>query len=603
MDQAAAADYSLKSDELDDFHLANEDIPDFVMAYLQSDKGNLDENIPDHILEYIQSRAAALERDQQNARQHVDDEIVYTQDELRIINQARKRLEEQGELETSSPMLPDNYEEDVDAFDRYFQRTTADNQVAETKREESQQLKEPEPTESAGPVKTSKKSGGKFNFKNLNVPNAAQLNLKLPKFGFDKKNKSKSNADHEEMETGDERKQAKPRRTQSASPMRQKFDQHLKNWNEGLKKIKTRSGRAKDREIKSFVALLPGRSGKKVPKKEIENQYDEVGQPRMSPDQTIPINSDVQRNDEAEETLENIEPLSESEVADGIRRDADAGDTIIVARGEFVDIDIDEDFEEDEEEVPDPVDGSNVEANPNAVQKSKDEEVGFAARSKKAFEMTKTKIQSSLSKNQLQATRNKLKSTLSKENMESTRKKVQSTLSKHNLQATRNKLQSTLTKENLQATRDKIQSSLTNTLNKKKKSNKSQQESIQRENIFPAYLHDDERQYETSTPIDRPYETSTPVERKTHDRRGTTDDEFPHSTTPPTVKQRKNKKTAQSNDVKPNKEGDIQEETEEELEEELEPKLEFSILGKERQRPSSVSQSTETLPEGSYILI
>ena len=40
----------------------DEDIPDFVMEYLQSDQGHLDQDIPDHILDFIHTRAAALER-------------------------------------------------------------------------------------------------------------------------------------------------------------------------------------------------------------------------------------------------------------------------------------------------------------------------------------------------------------------------------------------------------------------------------------------------------------------------------------------------------------------------------------------------------------
>ena len=50
------------STDPEDFPLADEDIPDFVMEYLQSDQGHLDQDIPDHILEYIQTRAAALEK-------------------------------------------------------------------------------------------------------------------------------------------------------------------------------------------------------------------------------------------------------------------------------------------------------------------------------------------------------------------------------------------------------------------------------------------------------------------------------------------------------------------------------------------------------------
>lgn len=620
MDQAAAID-SLKSDELDDFPFPNEDIPDFVMAYLQSDKGNLDENIPDHILEYIQSRAAILERNQHCAQQYMDDEIVYTQDELRIINQARRRLEEKGELDAD--LSPRDMHEDVDAFDGFFQRAAADNQGSVT--QFPHQVKQEEKQEKSLdlPDKERKKSG-RFNFKNINVPNKAQLNIRLPKFGSDKK-KSKHNTDKVvEDESHDSHSKPKQRRTQSSSPMRQKIDEQLKSWNNSLKKFKSSSsGRNQDGQVKSFIALLPGRSGKITQTKETENQYEEVGNPLSNQAITGDVNqkssmtrkdhsiskiaaeSTDKRENEGEETMDEIENLPESEEIDATERDGD-GEMVIVARGEFVDIDIDEDFEEDEEEIPDQiVDEKEVNQNQNVA--CKPDSVGFAARSKKAFEMTKTKIQTGLSKTQLQATRNKLQTTLSKGKLELTRKKMQTTLSKHGLQATRDRLQSTLSKENLQATRNKIQSSITNTLYKKNTGKKTHSEPAHRENIFPEFLHGDERQIDTSTPIEKQYETSTPVERKTQERfrvKEATDEHHFHDTSPPIVKQRTKKTnpaTDSNHSVHSNHISEcqnIEEEAEEDLEDELEPKLEFSIHGTERQRPSSVSQSTETLPEG-----
>jgi hypothetical protein len=83
-------------------------------------------------------------------------------------------------------------------------------------------------------------------------------------------------------------------------------------------------------------------------------------------------------------------------------------------------------------------------------------------------------------------------------------------------------------------------------------------------------------------------------------------EELPVDSNPPTVKQRaKHRETI----IKPvenlpvqlthgNECENIEEETEEDLEDELEPKLEFSIHGSDRPQPSSVSQSTETLPDG-----
>ncbi len=614
MDQAIAADPTAQSDELDDFPLPDEDIPDFVMAYLQSDKGNLDEDIPDHILEYIQSRAAILERSQQHMKQ-TDDEIFYTKDEMRIMDETRKRLEEQGELNVELSTVA----EDTDAFDQFFQRAAAAGQDSALafpgKSEQAQtfrQLEEAEPE-----VKKSKK-GGKFKIPNITMPNKSQLNIKLPKFGPGRKKAKDTEREQKDDEGAERGKKLKPaRRPHSSSPMRQKINQQLESWNNSLKKLKSRSGRNQDGQVKSFVALLPGRSSKPTKTKEPENQYEEVGPPRSNPaaqkraEYNSPMTLDkatvesaedkvrfshTQEN-EAEETMEDIENLPESEVAevarDGMIVDREVAD-VIVTRGEFVDIDIDEDFEDDDERMGAQ---TEIEQGPGGDKTVVEEPAtGFAARSKKAYELTKSKIQTSLSKEQLQATRNKLQSTLSKQNLQATRKKVQSSLSKKNLQATRDKLQSTLSKENFAATRNKIQTSLNSTLSRKKSKTEQPQMVIPQENIFTDFPHDNEREYETSTPVER--KTKYPIRNKK-----TSDEEYPHEANPPMAKRRNKKpvqpigneliQTSQSNEC-----NHIQEETEEDLEDELEPKLEFSIHGSDRPRPSSVSQSTETLPEG-----
>lgn len=636
MDQAMAVDPSVQSEELDDFPLPDEDIPDFVMAYLQSDKGNLDEDIPDHILEYIQSRAAILERNQLQPKP--TDDIFYTQDELRIIDEARKRLEEQGELDVDPSATLD---EDVNAFDHFFQRTTAAQELVAASQERSNhaEYKDARPSHSEVPESENKKTkkGGKFDFSNMAMLNKPHLNIKMPKFGPGrKKAKGTNDAELEDQEVEpapvEADKKCKPRRPHSSSPMRQKINQQLESWNNSLKKFKaSRTGRNNaDGQIKSFVALLPGRSRKPSKPKQAENQYEEVGLqrsnlvlPKTTDDDhpvafiapqdsglkaTVDSAEEIARltpsqdNNEAEETMDDIENLPESEEADLARDDIivdrEVAD-VIVTRGEFVDIDIDEDFEDDDEGVEGQTQIEQV------APEEKDEVVatgGFAARSRKAFELTKSKIQTSLSKKQLQATRNKLQSTLSKQNLQATRQKMQSSLSKRNLQATRDKLQSTLSKENFQATRNKLQTSLNSTLKRKKNKNvEPTTQAITQDNIFPTFPQEYEREYETSTPVERKTKDSGRSQKMP-------DDEFVEDAHPPTVKQRAKKniqpvenapvQSSQSNECE-----NIEEETEEDLEDELEPKLEFSLHGSDRPQPSSVSQSTETLPDGDLLLI
>ena len=598
-----ATDPSGASSETDEFPLADEDIPDFVMAYLQSDKGNLDEDIPDHILEYIQSRAAALERSQPLHKHHDEqpDDLFYTENELRILDEARRRLEEQGELSPPSPAAGQ------DNFDQFFQRAAAVPPMEQTMNISSATQVESQKNAADEPVRVAKKSG-KFNFRGISMPARPQLNIKLPKFGQDSKKKARQ----DESEAAEIPVAKKQRRPHSTSPMRQKINQQLESWNNSLKKFKAR-GKNQDGQVKGFVALLPGRT--KAKPKEPENQYEEVGKPRteetaataaelpvvtlMVPDinarrdtvEDIDNPSPVHYvNHDGEETMEDIENLPESEVADsfgnnvhGAIVDSEVADALVPSnREEFVDIDIDDDDEfEDDEEVEE-----EIPAPPEEAKEAPAPASGLAARSRKVFEDTKSKIKTSLSKEQLQATRNKLQSTLSKKNLQATHKKIQST-TKKNLQATRIKLQST--KENLQATGEKLQMSLTGSLKKKKPERPPALP--MNETIFsPDNQQPDEREYETSTPV---FSKMPPK---------VCDEERVESVPPKATKRtKKQKDLAAKSSSSLSYEIDccnIEEEPEEDVEDELEPKMEFSIHGIEKPSVSSVSQSTETLPEG-----
>ena len=53
-ERSTAADGDVSPDD--------DEIPDYVLAYLQTDEGQRGENIPDHVMEYIQKRAVQLDR-------------------------------------------------------------------------------------------------------------------------------------------------------------------------------------------------------------------------------------------------------------------------------------------------------------------------------------------------------------------------------------------------------------------------------------------------------------------------------------------------------------------------------------------------------------
>lgn len=566
--------------ETEEFLLADEDIPDFVMEYLQSDKGNLDEDIPNHILAYIQSRAAILEKNkprdpQERFQQQPEDDLYYTENELRILDEARRRLEEQGEL--------NNQDEPEDEFGQLFQRVALTQEVAvpaaiDPTSNTSQQ---------EGATGTKNKLR-KFNFTRISISTKHPLSVKLPKFALDRKKK---------VETSSEEVLPKRnRRPHSASPMRQKITQQLESWNNSLKRLKAR-GRHQDGQIKSFVALLPGRS--KGVHKEPENQYEEVGKPPVVSGEgrpglpSIPSNMGASsdngagyfcpdnKNDAAEETMDDVENLPESEVVDGL----DANHEMIESARNpesFVDINIDDcHLDNKKEGLPKDLNQGSEQA--TCVEVKESARIGLAQRSLKAFQDTKSKLQTSLSKEQLQVARQKLQSTLSKQNLQATHKKVQLTTRK-NLQVTRKKLQST--KQNLQATHHRLQTTISNSMKKKKPCSKVKQtEAI----IFPSLTTDD-----------REYETSTPIFMKMLCRE---EKESTYDTVPPKAKKRmkrKHQRTSKSlTSLNHSLEcGQIEEEDEEGYEEELEPKMEFCIHGIDRPVPSSVSQSTETLPEG-----
>ena len=581
MDQAIAADPNYESSDIDDFLLGDEDIPDFVMAYLQSDKGNLDEDIPSNILEYIQSRAAILEKHQQLQHQQTD-EIFYTENELRIIDEARKRLEERGELNLSHSDFKD--EAEIDHFEHYFQRPVINQGnltpipiCHELSTSPSLKGSNIEHTDEKECEHDDSKKGARFKFKNLSMPTKAQLNLKLPKIGRSKKPKKETEEQQEDTGCVDKKK-----RPHSLSPMRQKINQQLTNWNNSLKKFKVPGRRLQDssQNVKSFVALLPGARTASKPK--IENQYEEIGAARVeisSPLQitvTEPDNLSIKKeeftneNEGAEETMEDIENLPESEVVE-----AAAGiDGIVTSPEDFVDIDIHCEFAEKDDETQ-----INNQEQVEPVNITPSEPKGFAARGKKAFQMTKSKIQTSLSKEQLEATRNKL---------QATHKKV-ATLSKQNFQATRNKFQTTL-----------------NSRLKKKKESKQPDPLLltPTEDIFLEPLQGEDRDYETSTPI------QMKDERKSLDG-NFSNEEFVYETNsnPPTVKRRNKSRvtleecgsveeTRQVHDVSQPQRINTEEEIEEYLEDEIEPKLEFFLHGNRPVRPPSMNRSTETLPEG-----
>jgi hypothetical protein len=143
-------------------------------------------------------------------------------------------------------------------------------------------------------------------------------------------------------------------------------------------------------------------------------------------------------------------------------------------------------------------------------------------------------------------------------------------------------------------------------LNRKK--NKTQEpapQSVPQDSIFPTFTQGDEREYETSTPVERKTKDSI---IQHNNQPMPEEEEF--DSEPPTVKQRAKHRetTIQPVENSPvqlthgNECENIEEETEEDLEDELEPKLEFSIHGSDRPQPSSVSQSTETLPEGNLMI-
>ena len=213
-------------------------------------------------------------------------------------------------------------------------------------------------------------------------------------------------------------------------------------------------------------------------------------------------------------------------------------------------------------------------------------------RGRKALQATKSKIQTTLSKDNLQATRNKL---------QTTRHRLQSSLTTRTL-ATRQKLQSTLSKQNLQATGQKLQSKLSDTLIKRRRKKSksffpdrpSGESSDQ--TVFQVDLTDTSREADD---MPSPREVSVPT--RTHRKKLTETKAETPKISYPTAKRRVKRKAKASTQLTYSRllcdEDDLHGELDE-AEDELEPKLEFHLHETYHERPPSVSQSTNTIPEG-----
>ena len=564
-----AAASSIHSGESEDFSLNDEDIPDFVMAYLQSDKGNLDEDIPDHILEYIQSRAAQLEKNQKYAKQPAPlpaDDLFYTEDEMRIINEARRRLEEQGEFGSTDPALQ-SANDDMNNFDDFFARAAVDQQVVQPAPPEEQVEYEGAVAQVPPEEPEQQKKGGKFNLKNLSIPSKSQLKLKLPKLRTGEKKKSE-NVEEDEPVEGKKRKQ-KTRRPESSSPIRQKISQQFENWNANLKRVLPRRNQ-QDGQVKGFVALLPGRSRSRPAKlTHPENQYEEIGTPREETEFEEKANGSY--NFEGEETMEDVENLPESEEVDVAHVNPEIIDREVIDalnHREFVDVD----FKEKEE---------NQKQEPNVAA----EKFGaLAARGRQALEATKTRIQQS--KEKLQATGTRLQSTLAKQNFAG------------NLEATRKKVQSTLSPKNLAATGNKLQSTLTNTLKKrkgKKSSDIISSEPAEEQDAPAAALQDS-----SAAPVHESYYDPVEAPTATARRQAKKKESVQLDGDPLFYAERGLERDQECEHVE-HKNVEREEELEDE-EEEIEPRMEFSLYQPDRPAPESVDQSTETLPEGTAFI-
>ncbi len=293
---AMAAGGPVEEDELMD----DEEIPDYVMEYLQSEQGRLDENIPEHILAYIQRRAAALERNRKEQPVAFDDDLVYTEEELRILDEARRKLSEQGE-HFEMPRLTlqahsigaaaaaadgdgERPRRQGEHLEQFFQRAALDTEAAEsalveagggrrtsdcvvvdvrkkelaTKRKASCLKRTPSAltaqSAASAPGESSKlKVGSGFDLRSISMPRLGEL--KMPKFLEKIGSKIRSVSAREVGATG-----AKARRTHSISPVRQRIrdelEQQMEQWNRrrvvekkfSLSDFKIRSRRSRQRD-------------------------------------------------------------------------------------------------------------------------------------------------------------------------------------------------------------------------------------------------------------------------------------------------------------------------------------------------------------------
>ena len=285
MERATAVDEAAADDAIFD-----EEIPDFVMEYLQSEEAHSDDNIPEHILEYFKNRAAALYGPGRSRPEspHAVDDTQLTEDEVRILDDARRKVDERmDELnrlrsssseETHSPSpvrrpgvspdidlngqgqpiedfaigqigeLTSKPEESTGSVDREGQDQRTGNSATEKEEEPSPAAQEPFDvrTESASSHRKLKKSE-KFSLRSISMPDLPDpptqpdvVYHKTSKSASSRRFRSRSKGskpEEEDMDVGEEldTKRSRSSRAGSSSSMRLKikeeWEQRMEKWN------------------------------------------------------------------------------------------------------------------------------------------------------------------------------------------------------------------------------------------------------------------------------------------------------------------------------------------------------------------------------------
>merc|ERR1712137_321961 len=245
---------------------------------------------------------AALERNR-NRQAESEMDITNTDEELRILEETRRRLEEQeaNQMEASARSLPPTIviDESPD-FDQFFKQAEDLPQVTAVTRSDSQRTtsstKKKKPAGAKPKGKASEEDSRSvcstghrradkpkvirevrevsFSLRSISMPSRAQLGLVLPRFA------RKPTRTIDATDATDAPEAKAPRRTHSTSPMRRKINEQWESWNKSLKNLK-RGAVGKESPVKGFVALLPGvqRNKKSEASAEQENMYEEVAAP------------------------------------------------------------------------------------------------------------------------------------------------------------------------------------------------------------------------------------------------------------------------------------------------------------------------------------